>query len=243
MPRQLDAGELFRKLTDVSLYVPQTTTPGSTTTTAAITGSGSEATVAVTAITNFTSGDPVLIRGSGGVELGIIGTPNTTMPMTPPPLVAQDSGAVFVEAVRKQLGKITENGIGITLGKPLTEILSAIDDGPIAFLDGNLSVQFTVGLYGWNAANWQNIANYKEAETGAGTAASPYQGIIGAVNQALIDMAVVRLTGVRHDGKLTYADLLDCRFEPSGEVAHSRSAPAVLTLAGRATKLKVGYWS
>ena len=81
MARTQAAGELWRKLTNFFVTRIATGTIGDTTTTAAVTGSGSETTVAVTAITNFTAADPCLIIGDGGVERVLIGTPATTMPV------------------------------------------------------------------------------------------------------------------------------------------------------------------
>lgn len=236
MPRQLDATSLFRKLTAVELIRIQTGTIGDTVTTAAIVGDGSEATVAVTAITNFTSGDPVLVIGDGGVEALKIGTPNTTMPVSYKPKLAQTAGARFVEATKVSLGKIGESGFSFTPAKPLTPILSAVDDGPIAFIDGTLDLQFSVPLLEYAGLNHQLITGYADSESGAGSNSDPYQVVIGAVNQTLQGSAVLRMTGIRHDGKYVQLDLLDCRVEPSAGIDHNRQAPAVLTLAGRATR-------
>lgn len=237
MPRQLDGTSLWRKLTAVELIRIQTGTIGDTTTTAAVTGSGAETTVAVTAITNFAAGDKALISGDGGVECVKVGAvPATAMPVSYAPKLAQSSGARFVEAVSVPLGKIGEAGLSFTPAKPLTPILSAVDDGPINFIDGTLDMSFAVPLLEYDGLNHQLITGYADAETGAGSAADPYQAVIGAVNQVLQGIQVVRFTGIRHDGKFLQIDALDVKVEPSQGIDHNRQGPAALVLAGRFTR-------
>lgn len=236
MPRQLDGTSLWRKLTAVELIRIQTGTIGDTVTTTAITASGAETTVGVSAITNFTSGDKALISGDGGVECVKIGTPATTMPISYAPKLAQSSGARFVEAVSVPLGKIGEAGLSFTPAKPLTPILSAVDDGPIAFIDGTLDMSFAVPLLEYDGLNHQLITGYADAETGAGSPSDPYQAVIGAVNQVLQGIQVVRFTGIRHDAKFLQIDALDMKVEPSQGIDHNRQGPAALVLAGRFTR-------
>jgi len=238
MPRQNDGTELFRKLTAFDLYRIASGTFGDTTTTAAILGDGTETTVAVTAITNFANGDPVFISGSGGVELNAVnGTPATAMPVKFKPKLAQASGARFVEAVKVPLGKVAEGGVSISPSRSLTAIPSALDDFPIAYIEGAVEVSFTVPLLGYNIPNWQLLIGYAEGETGTGTAADPWQGVIGAVNQTLLGLQAFRLEGLRHDGKTVLVDLLDAKLETSGSVEHNRTAPAQLSVTGRVTKM------
>lgn len=236
MPRQLDATALFRKLTAVELIRIATGTIGDTVTTAPVVGDGSEATIAVSATTNFSANDQALIIGDGGIEAFKVGTPAAAMPVTYKPKLAQSTGARFVEATKVSLGKIGESGFSFTPSKPLTPILSAVDDGPIAFLDGVLDLQFSVPLLEWSGLNFQLITGYADSETGAGSAADPYQAVIGAVNQTLQTSAILRASGIRRDGKFVQIDLLDAVVEPSGGIDHNRQSPAVLTLAGRATR-------
>lgn len=237
MPRQLDGTSLWRKLTAVELIRLQTGTIGDTTTTAPVLGDGTETTIGVTAITNFTATDIVLISGDGGVEALKIGTPNVTMPVTYKPKLAQATGARFVEAAKVSLGKIGEAGFSFTPSKPLTPILSAVDDGAIAFIDGTLDLAFSVPLLEYSGLNHQLITGYADAETGTGTPSTdPYQYVIGAVNQTLQGISVARLTGIRHDGKYIQIDMLDMKVEPSGGIDHNRQGPAVLVLAGRCTR-------
>jgi hypothetical protein len=244
MPRQNDATELFRKLTAFDLFRIQSGTIGDTTTTAAILGDGTEATVGVTAITNFTNGDPVFISGDGGVELNAInGTVATAMPMRYKPKLAQAIGARFVEAVRVPLGKIAEGGVSISPSRSLTAIPSALDDFPIAYIEGPVEVTFSVPLLGYNIPNWQLLLGYAEAETGVGTSADPWQGVIGAVNQTLLGLQAFRLTGSRHDGKTVLVDLLDAKLETSGSIDHNRQAPSVLSVTGRVTKMIVRVYT
>ena len=239
MPRQLDGTSIFRKLTSLSWIRIASGTIGDTVTNAAIVGDGSEATVGVAAITNFTSGDKVLVIGDGGVECLKIGTPNLTMPVSYKPKVPQSSGARFVEAVAVALGKIAEQGIQISPSKSLTEVISSVDDTPVAFIDGPVSLAIAAPLLEWSGLNWQLITGFADEETGAGSAADPYQYIVGKVNQTLQGTQVFRMEGLRHDGKFVQVDFLDARVEVSGSVDHNRQGPAVLPLSFRATKMIV----
>lgn len=228
MPRLLTGDSIFRKPTALDLYRIQTGTIGDTVTTAPIVGDGSEATVAVTASTNFTNGDPVFTIGDGGVELLKIGAPNLSMPVSYKPKIPQSTGARFVEAVKVPLGKPTDDGIQITPSKQLTEVFSAIDDVAVAFIDGPLSLQCTMPLLEYSGLNWQLMTGYADEETGAGSAADPYQYVIGKLNQTLQGTVVIRMSGLRHDGKFLQWDLLDARAEVSQGIDHNRQAPSKL---------------
>src|SRR3982751_3789973 len=103
MARKNDATELYRRITSIDLYRVATGTIGDTTLSSNLATGASV--VPVTAITNFANGDPVFIIGDGGLELNQInGTTNVSMPVKYKTLLAQTSGARFVEAVQVPLG-------------------------------------------------------------------------------------------------------------------------------------------
>lgn len=218
MPRENNAGELLRKLTFITMYKPQTGTPGSTTLSGSLARSAT--TVPVTAITNFTAADPCLINGDGGVELiTAIGTPNTTMPITNQKIeFAQSAGAAFIEMVAVPLGKIESGGFNMSLSKSQTAIESAQDDTPIAYEDGVLEMSGTFGLLGFNPENLSLVAGVVESIIGAGTASDPYQGSVGGPHQVLLSNIVFRVGFLRQDGKTGHLDLLNTKIQASGGV-------------------------
>lgn len=237
MPRQNDGTELWRKHVSTDLYLIQTGTIGDTTTTAAVLGDGSETTVGVTAITSFTAADPAFIIGDGGVELVKIGTPATTMPVTFKPKIPQSAGARFVEARKLALGKTSDAGISLSPSKQLTEIFSSVDDLPVAYVDGPLSLDATIPLLGYNALNMALMGGFsQDTETGTGTTGDPWSyAIHGAA--AVMSTAVVCFRGFRHDAKYVLVDLLDARFQANGSIDHNRNSPAVIPVSIKARGL------
>ncbi len=213
MPRQNDAGELLKKITALTLFRLQTGTVGDTTTTAPVLGTGAETSVAVTAITNFTAADPCFIIGDGGLELTLIGTPNVTMPVSPPPKIAQSTGARFVEAVAVTLGKIAQGSVKWSANRALTAVFEEVGDTPVCYIPGTLECGLDFALYGYNGPNVQLLTGYLEAETGSGAAlATAYQSLIGGVNQALQTAQVFRVQALRYDAKNIQIDFLNVQI-------------------------------
>jgi hypothetical protein len=233
MPRQLDGTSLWRRLLSVQYFRIQSGTIGDTLTTAPVLGDGTETTIAVTAITNFTAADPVFVIGDGGVELFKIGTPNVTMPVTFKPKIPQSTGARFVEAAAVPLGKPSDEGITISPSKQLTEIFSSVDDLPVAFIDGPVALGIAVPLLEYSGLNWQLALGFAESESGAGSAADPAS--ISIHGQTPVQgTTIFSFLGLRHDGKYQLVDLLDTRFEASGQVAHNRKGPAIIPVSLKA---------
>lgn len=229
MPRTNAAGELWRKPTSFRIIREATGTHGDTTTTAAITGAGNELTVAVAASTNFTSGDPVLTIGDGGVESLVIGTPALSMPVTPPPKVPQSTGARFVEAVELNCGKIVKDSLKLSGSKSIQAIFEELADSPVVYFPGDAEFVFDFALYGINGLNMQMVMGYLEAETGDGLArATAYQVVMGLAGQTLHGETVARIKGVRFDGKNIEFDLLNAFFEAAVNSSLGRGAPAQL---------------
>ncbi len=244
MARTGAGGELWKKPTHFRITRIQTGTIGDTTTTAAITGAGNEATIAVTAITNFTASDPCLVIGDGGVERVVIGTPNTTMPATPPPLVPQSSGARFVEAVDVDLGKISKDSLQVSANKALTAVFEEIGDTPVVYIPGTLECELSFGLLGANVLNWQFATGYAESETGAGSSeTAPTQGIIGLSGQAVHSEMVAWIRGIRHDSKKFQIQFLNAYVEASISTPFGSTGPAVINGKLKASALKIAHWT
>ena len=244
MPRTLAAGELWKKLSSMRLLRETTGTHGNTTTTAAVTGSGAETTVAVTASTNFTSADECLIIGSGGVEATKIGTPATTMPVSPPPKIPQASGARFVEAEVIDLGKYAQDTVQMTANKALTAVFEEIGDTPVAYIPGNAEYALTFGLLSFNGLNWQTILGYAESETGDGLGeATAYQVALGLASQTVQGELVFRAAGLRHDLKNIEIDFCNAFFEASVSATLGRNAPAQLNGSVKASALIIRQWT
>ena len=244
MPRTLAAGELWKKLTLMRLIRIATGTIGDTVTTAAITGSGAETTVAVTATTNFTAADECLIIGSGGVEATKIGTPATAMPVSPPPLVPQALGARFVEGIEVDLGKIAQNSVTWSATKALSAVFEEIGDAPLVYIPGNAEFGMEFSLYGYNGPNIQTLLGYAEAETGNGAAeATAFQVAVGLPGQALQTEQVFRIRGLRHDAKILELDFLNAYFEARISSQLGREAPAQLQGAVRSSGIIFRQWT
>lgn len=237
MPRLATPTSWFRKLLSVDLYKIATGTFGDTTTTAPVVGDGSEATIGITATTNFTSGDPAFVIGDGGTELFKCGTPNVSMPVTYKPKLPQSTGARFVEAVKVSLGRPSEDGVQLSPSRGLTSVISAVDDFPIGYIEQPIEIAMGFSLYEYSGLNLQLMAGYADEETGTGTTADPYQYVLGKLNQTLQGAQVVRVNGLRNDGLYVQIDMLDVKVEATGSIDHNRKAPAVIPMSFKATKL------
>lgn len=240
MPRTLAAGELLKKTTALDLYRIATGTIGDTVTTAAVLGTGAETTVSVSATTNFTANDPAFIIGDGGIELTKIGTPATSMPVSPPPKIAQSTGARFVEAVKVPLGKFLQDSISWTGTKTLTPIFEEIGDTALVYIAGPLEFGISFGLLGYNGPNLQFATGYAEAETGDGLAeATAYQSLIGGINQAVQSEQVMRWQGLRHDAKKVQIDFLNAYVETNINAPLQKTAASVLQVTCKCSQLIV----
>ena len=109
-------------------------------------------------------------------------------------------------------------GFNFSLSRALTAIESAQDDSPIGYEDGVLELSGGFGLLGFNPENLQLIAGVVESISGAGTAADPYQGALGAVGQSLLSNIVFRVSFLRQDGKTGHIDCLNARINASGGI-------------------------
>jgi hypothetical protein len=240
MPRTLAAGELLKKTTVLDLYRIQTGTIGDTVTTAAVLGTGAETTVAVSSSTNFTSADPAFIIGDGGMELTKIGTPAASMPVSPPPKIAQAIGARFVEAAKIALGKFLQDSVSWTATKSLTAVFEEIGDTPVVYIPGPLEFSIAFGLLGYNGPNLQFSTGFAESESGDGLAeATAFQSLIGGVGQAVQSEQVMRWQGLRHDAKKIQIDFLNAYVETAINAPLTKTAPSPLSVTCKCTQLIV----
>ena len=243
MPRTLAPGEGIKSVTSLR-FVRQHTTPGVTTTTAAVTGSGAETTVGVTSSAAFTAADECLIIGDGGVELVLIGTPATSMPVSPPPKIAQSSGATFARGLSVSLGKFVQGSVNWTGTRPITSVFEEVGDTPIYYIPGNAEFGLSFGLFNHNTQNIQRLMGYEEAETGDGAAeATAYQGIMGVSAQALHTELVFVLKMLRFDGKKFELQFCNAFIEAAIASNPSRSNPAALNATVKASALKIKQWT
>lgn len=240
MPRQNDGTELFRRLTAIDLFRIQTTAPGDTITTAAVTTSVT--TVSISATTNFTTSDNVAIIGDGGYELNqITGALSLTQTVKYRTLWAQSIGARFVEMAQVPLGKISEDGLTFNPSRDITEIFSAQDDAAIALIDGPLSLQGSFALHGFNPENLQLMLGFAEKTEGAGTAADPYYGVAGASSQSLLSLFAFRAYFLRHDGKTGHFDFLNCRISAQDQIQMARAGSAPVPIGVKFTQMVMRY--
>lgn len=243
MSRQNDGPELFKRLDSLQVF-RQVSGGGSTTLAAAATAQAT--TLNLTTNTGFTAADPVIVSGDGGVELNAI---SATTPITAVPLVyklgrAQALGATVVEAVAASLAHITEDGIDFGGNQSLDPIYSALSSAAIAYLYGNTEYEGAFTLQGFNIQNFHTWMGITEAETGAGSSADPFQGVIHGALMATQGIQCLRATGVRHDGKNVIVDFNDAKIAPSGQTKLARSqGSGFLPCTFKCTSAIIRIWS
>lgn len=242
MPRQNTGQELYKFLTNFSKFMVQPS-GGDTVTTAGLATGASV--VATSAITNFTTGDPVCIDGDGGTELNAIsGTVATSEPLKYKSAFAQSAGARFVEMVEKVLGHIDENGITFGVQQQLNAVVSAISRVPIGYLVGGPGeMSLSVALRGFNNLNFQSMFGIDEAETGTGISTDPYQAAIGLVNLGSHGLQCYRATGTLYDGRTVTQDFCGAKIEVNGSIQIGSSKPPIVPLAIKYTNIIQRIWT
>jgi hypothetical protein len=241
MPRLNNGLEVLKGISKVEAFQIVTSTPGDTVTTAAL--AVGDATIGVSASTNFTAADPIFIIGDGGVELNKIGTPNATMPLGFKAALAQSAGARLVEAVARNLGHIDNNGVQYSASVALTPIDAATSVTPIGYQRGvgELTAQF--GLRGWNNLNFQFAHGVDESESGVGSSADPTQIVIGGSQLGTHSTMCCRVTGYRYDGKTVTQDFLNVTIEVQVRTNIGGSTPAVLPVSMKFDNVVQRIWS
>lgn len=241
MPRLGTGSELFKYLNSVKKYTIQTSSGGDTTTTEAIVAG--DTAFDVTATTNFTTGDYAMVDGSGGTELVKLGTVASTMPVTRPMIIAQNTGARLVEAVEADLGHVAEGGIQFGGSATITEIKAATSRTAIAFIADAAILTWTIPLLGYNNLNLLAAFGATESEAGSGSAAAPYAALIGQDTVNTQTLFCLRATGVRHDSKIVEVDFLDCTVEVNVNVTIGAPNPDGITMTGKCASIIQRIWT
>ncbi len=236
--RTTGIGGMLRRASSLDLYRIASGTIGDTTLSGSLAKAAS--TVPVTAITNFTAGDPAFIIGSY-LELVTIGTPNTTMPITNQKIeFTAAAGDRFVEAVRVPLGKLSKGQTKMNVTKSTTPVFSDVDDLPITYLDGQTEISVSFGLYDFSALNVRLALGLKDQSSGAETSSDPEQSSVGGQSAVSTPepYIVFRYTGLDADGKTIVMDFLNARMESSGDIPlDGRDAPTSISMTA-----KVSQW-
>jgi hypothetical protein len=242
MPRTNSGSELYQYLNKFYKFVIQSGTIGDTTTTAAtVVGTAS---VNVTASTNFTEGDFVMVDGSAGVEVMTLGTIATTpMPTTVPFLLASDSGARMVEAARIDMGHVAEGGIQFGGSQTLTEIKAATSRTAIAFFGESTTLTLTVPLLGYNNLNLLAVHGATESEDGAGTAADPYGAAISGDTVGTQGLHCYRAEGTLYDGRIVQIDFTQATVEINTNITIGAPNPDGMTLNAKVTSFIQRIWT
>lgn len=226
MPRLNNGLEVLKGISKVEAFSIVGSSPFDTTTTADL--AVLAATIGVTAITNATAADPIMIIGDGGVELNKLGTPNLTMPLGWKAAIAQSSGARMVEAVGRNLGHIDASGVQYSANMQLTPIDAATSVTPIAYQRGLGELSAKFNLRGFNNQNWQFIHGVEESESGAGTQSDPYQSVIGGQSLGTHGLLCIRVTGYRFDSKTVTQDYCNVTMDVQVNTNIGGNTPAVL---------------
>lgn len=242
MPRLANNVELYRKITAVEMILPQTGTIFDQTT-AGSTAKGNT-TITVPATTNATNGDPLLIIGSNMVEVNQINAaPVVAMPLKFKTAAIHPAGTRVLEARIIALGRIEVSGFTLTPSQQETVIEAADVDTAVQTTKGTLELSYNFGLLGHNAQNLLNAFGYDDNESGAGSAADPYQATIGDPNSTLLSIVAFRVTGIRYDGQTVTHDLTNCSVTPTGAITlGSKSSPTVIGFQGKASYVVYRQW-
>jgi hypothetical protein len=243
MPRTNSGSELFQYLNTFYKFVIHPTTPGDTTTTSAIVQGDS--TVDITATTNFADTDFVMIDGDAGVEITQIdGTPVTTnCPVDRPLLLAQSSGARFVEAQRIDMGHVAEGGIQFGGSQTLTEIKAATSRTAIAFFGESTTLTLTVPLLGYNNLNLLSVFGATESEIGSGTEAAPYAAGVTSDTVGTQGLHCYRAEGQLYDGRIVQVDFTQATVEVNANITIGAPNPDGMTLTAKVTSFLQRIWT
>lgn len=241
MPRKLTLTEAFRFVDSLDMYLLETTTPGNTVTTADADEGDADLTTA--AITNFSTGDPLFIDGSGGLELNAAeGAPSgNTITLLYKVKYPQLTGATVREAKKVALGHLGENGVTYTPSRPATAVNSATSDTVAFYIEGNLELGITFDLLGFNGPNILLQAGVDDNETGAGSAADPWTVAIGP-STAKIGVAAFRMSGRSANTDAFLLDFLNARFDASGSTQFNRRQAAPVQCSIKCTGLIMRQW-
>lgn len=242
MPRGNNGFEVFTRLTSMTKYILQATTPFDQNSNASAAAGASV--ISVPATTNATNGDPLFIVGSGGFELNAVnGAPATSMPLKYKLAFAQASGARVVEAAAIDLGHLDESGVTFGGSLELTPVNASTSTVPLAYIrgQGELTAQFNVR--GFNNLNLQTVFGIDEGETGAGTSADPYQAGFSGSTIGTHGLQAYRLVGVLADARTAQLDFCGATVQVNASMQLGAGSGAALGVTIKYTNLVSRIWT
>jgi hypothetical protein len=234
---------VFKTLTSITAYREVSGTHGDTTTTSAL--ARLAATIPVAAITNFLDLDSIVIQGDGGTELNSInGAPagSNIVPARPIALV-QSSGAAVKEMVASPAGHIAENSARFGGSASVVPIPAATSATPIGYFNVPGALSFNFGVLGFDHRSLAFVFGKEEDESGVGTAADPYQSVIGQSTVGIHNLLCFRARGVRKDGKIIEVDFCDVTLAVNADVNISGKQVNPLAVGGNCTTTIVRWWT
>lgn len=233
---------IIKSLTSIDLYQIQPTTPGDTTTTAAL--ARGAATIPVAAITNFATTEPIFIVGDGGTELNTINGAPSGLNIVPaqPLALAQASGARVVEAIKYVLGHIAEGSARLTGSSTVVPIPAATASVPIGFLSTGGALGFAIAGLSFDSRILNLAYGQDQLETGAGTSGDPWTMVASQLSVGTHSLACLRGLATRKDGKTVQIDMLDCTVAVSADNNFSGKAVNPIAIAGSCTAHVIRWW-
>jgi hypothetical protein len=244
MPRSNSIDEVFQYLNTFYKFTEATGTHGSSTTNEAITVDMADVDLVASGGTNFTNGDFLLISGSGGVEISKLATKTTdNLAFDRPVQIAQDAGAIVVEAVRTDLGHVGEEGVTFGGTQTITPINAATSRTPLGYIIATAELTFSVPLLGTNNLNLQTVFGVTEAENGVGTAADPYAVVIDGNTIGTQGLQGYRAVGQLYGGEIIEIDFLGVTTEINVSRNIGGTAVTGYTLNGKATGFAQRIWT
>lgn len=242
MPRTNSIDEVFQYLTTMYKFVEATGTHGSTTTTEAITADMAD--TDIVSNSNIANGDFILISGSGGVEISAVGTTGATNLTWDRPLqIAQDSGALVVEATRIDVGHVGEEGVTFGGTQTITPINAATSRTPLGYIIQSAELTFSVPLLGTNNLNLQTVFGATEGEQGAGTPSDPYVVVVDGNTIGTQGLSGWRAVGSLYGGEIIEIDFLGVTVEINVSRNIGGTAVTGYTLNAKATGFMQRVWT
>jgi hypothetical protein len=204
--------EVLAKLAKLYKYYRPATSPTTDVTDGAI--AVDDAVIDPTTIATWTTGDDIIVVGTGGMDLLKLGTvPGSgTIPLVGRPAVlAQAAGAVMTKATVKDLGYIEDAGSTLSASSSKSPIGAANAGGPIAYIDAD-TAEIT---FAWaqRESSIRNIAQAfgvdEDSIRGAGTTNNPYRILISGDTIGLATNFCLRAEARKVDGTYQIFDILN----------------------------------
>lgn len=209
--------DVLKQLTSLKVHLDQTSTPGSTTITAA--AGKAAVTLTVAAITNFTAGDTIRIGSGDEMEVAVIsGAPaGLVITIAEGLQYAHAIAEPVVEMVTYDLGPIGVDGVSFTANGESVEVPVSTSRMPLATLLGFVDLAlgatlptFTPEMYAIAVGALQSYVK------GAGTAVSPKSLTLTGAEFGSQSNIGVTAEGVTFGGGIVRIDLWGCTADYTG---------------------------